>query len=200
MMNASKKTVKGFTIIEMIVVIAIITILLGVLAPSLMVTYRQSRVNSANADAKMVYNAAQTEIIHYMSKDRVSADADKSGFSDSMWISYDPKDGIKFSKQGEVDSAASFETATNGSVAYEIGNKVNRSVSGASNVCWAVYVNNYIVKASVSSNSASSNCIGYYSANKTRADSYSSGNYASTYVSLLKTNSGVYNDYSSPKD
>lgn len=194
MMNTSKKTVKGFTIVEMVVVVAIITILLGVLAPSLMTYYRQSRIRSANADAKMIYNAVQTEVINYMAKDRIASDAKKSGFNNTMWISYEPNVGIKFSKADPKDmiSEANFGAAPDKSVASEIVNKVNCSVSGASDVHWAVCVSNYIVKASVSANNTSSNCIGYYSANKAHADDYSTGNYGSTFVSILKDNCTKY--------
>ena len=198
MMNASKKTVKGFTIVEMIVVIAIITILLGVLAPSLMSTYHKSRVNAANADAKMVYNAVQTEVVRYMAKDRHATDATKSGLDGTVWISYDPNGVIKVCTEVSPSGPDNFVAAPANGVADAIAKKVNRLVSGASDVHWAVCINNYIVKASVSSNGASSNCIGFYSNNKAHAESYSSGTYGSSFVSILQKNSETY-DITSPK-
>jgi type II secretory pathway pseudopilin PulG len=210
MMNANtkKNKVKGFTIVEMIVVVAIIIVLLGVLAPSMMTYYRNSRIKAANADAKMVYNAAQTEIMHYMSKDRKTSDyANSSHFgvragaadSGKVWICYDPTSGGKYKINGGSYAAAngtgdSADAVAASKAAQEVITKVNRMVSGASDVCWSIYVENYIVEASVSANTGTSNCIGYYSANKQQADKYSTGTYNASFNSMLSDFSAKYNE------
>ena len=190
MMNGTKnkRTVKGFTIVEMVVVVAIIIILLGVLAPSMMAYYRSSRLKSANADAKMVYNAAQTEVMHYMNKDRVSTD--KSGFANNVWIAYQPNVGGKFSDLPAVNAASLKSTtdASGGAIASACNQtiaSVNHTVAGASDVCWAVYVNNYIVKSSVSAANTSTNYVGFYSANKQQATETSSSAYRNCYLQVL---------------
>lgn len=200
MMNATKKKVKGFTLIELIVVIAIIGVLLGVIAPSLLNTYRKSRVNSANADAKMIYNAAQTEIMHYLGKDRCSKASEQSGFKQNLWISYEPGVGVSYSIQPTPTTLSTVTTAeinadamSAGKAAHEIATKVNKVVAGASDVNWAICVNNYIVKASVSSTNKNSTCIGYYSANKMHAEGYASGTYSSKYLTMLSDCKGTYN-------
>ena len=57
--------------------------------------------------------------------------------------------------------------------------EVNRTVSGAENKCWAVYINNYIVQGSITADSVTTNYVGYYSARKTSASERTKTPYSS---------------------
>lgn len=186
-MDRKASRVKGFTIVEMVVVIAIIGILLGVLAPSMMAYIRRSRIQAANANAKMVYNAAQTEVQKYINKDRVNP-SNLSGFSGVCVLSYehDSTDTNKANAAKDNALAAVDTTTAAGDAANTVINHVNRTVSGAREINWAVYVENYIVKSAVAAEFMSSRYIGCYSANKAKAMEMSDATYQSIYQDLVE--------------
>ncbi len=74
-----KKSQKGFTLVELVVVIAIIGVLAAILVPSMLNYVKKSRLKTANSNAKTAYNAlaenfAEAETQGYPLKDVLKAD------------------------------------------------------------------------------------------------------------------------------
>lgn len=194
-----KRTAKGFTLIELIIVIAIIGILLGILMPSMMNYYRRSRIQAANADAKMVYNAAQTAAQRFIAQDRMAATP--TGFDGRINVVYTPT-GPLFSAGSSTGG-----TIVDGDAVQELADTVNRTVSGAEEICWAVRVDNYLVKAALAAENTGTTNFGSYSANRqmetldsVRGSSFSFSQGTAVVMSRLDTIQANYDGTPAPSE
>ncbi len=159
-----QRRVKGFTLMELIIVIAIIGVLLGILMPAMSTYFRRSRIQAANANAKMVYNAAQTAVQKEMARDRTATD--ESGFVNSNIR-------ISYNRSGTTMWAADTNPYDTNPIAglsvvscQRVVNSVNRTVSDASQINWAIRIDNYIVKAAVAADNDTTTNVGFFSTNR----------------------------------
>ena len=87
----NRKYLKGFTLVELMVVLAIVAVLAGALIPSMSYFIRNARLKTTNAQAKVVFNAALTVSQEYEAKNLSvlnlnDGDPSKSGLPSTVTI------------------------------------------------------------------------------------------------------------------
>lgn len=153
----TKKTKKGFTLMELVIVLAILGILLAIIVPSWGYFIRRSRERSANAKAKVVFNAAQTEVTRVSMKERPDLNVVNDPTADSVkknaalsniymgsgdfYFYWDGHNGAKVDINGSPVTA---NAASNTSFANGVNN-INNNGEG----CYKIYVSNYNVQSVV---------------------------------------------------
>ena len=145
-----KKKLKGFTLIELIVVIAILGVIIGLLVPNWINMIRKNRIEDQNSRARVVYNAAQTVVQEYRFDERnensgiASVDSVNDGDFIFMW---DCRNG------GVTKCYSILSDGTNEEKSDAFKNafskKINNIFDGYDDTTYKVYVKDYIVQSVV---------------------------------------------------
>ena len=168
----AKRTRKGFTLMELIIVIAIMGILMAIIIPSWGYFIRRARERDANSKAKIVFNAAQTAVTRVCDNERSILNKYNDPNTDSdlkdklekqiymgngeFYFYWNGKKGVKIDASTGAAKDESANSKNNGLLSKSINN-----IAGGEGF-YKIYVNNYNVQSVVYT-------------------SYENGNYKGTY-------------------
>lgn len=135
------KKLKGFTLTELIVVIAIIGILSAIFVPSWLGWITKSKVRRQNNNARVIFSAAQTVVQEYRFRERKLADSAKNIGTGEFYFYWDKDTGASTSGDAAQVADAAFVTS--------FANQVNRIYGEQVETTYRIYVENYMVKSVV---------------------------------------------------
>ncbi|WP_037296803.1 type IV pilin protein [Ruminococcus flavefaciens] len=154
----AKKTKKGFTLMELIIVLVIMGILVAIIVPSWSYFVRRSRERTANSKAKMVFNACQTEVTRVSMKERpliniindpTVSDTKKNEVKADIYMGdgkfYFYWDGKTGTRLDPVDIKNTKPSPANDTSLKNGINNINNNGEGV----YKIYVDNYQVKSVV---------------------------------------------------
>lgn len=188
---------KGFTLIEMIIVLAIIGILLAVLIPSWGFYIQHSRTKAQNNKAKAIFDAAQTVVtdMNFAERKAIAAyekpgatAADKTKALNSIYSHVPGKanefyyywdgvkgyrveaDGTNFATNHPGYTNAEYTAANKSEWDEKIGDSIKRIVD--ENMVYKIYVKDYIVQSVASARFERDSYIGAYPTNLDQIDDW----------------------------
>jgi type IV pilus assembly protein PilA len=155
----AKRTRKGFTLMELIIVIAIMGILMAIIIPSWGYFLRRARERDANSKAKIVFNAAQTAVTRVCDNERsllnkyndptigtdVKDNIEKQIYmgNGEFYFLWNGSNGVKLKSDGVTVDNTDGIALNNGTLSKAINN-----ITGGEGY-YKIYVKNYNVQSVV---------------------------------------------------
>lgn len=184
--SVRKRNISGFTLLEVVIVMGIISILLGVLVPTMRTYMTRSRLNTANSNAKVIFNSLQTIMQEYEFSERSleesmfygtakkgnillycvngMIDMNRCSVNADTGASPQHKDGTAFNFGAGTDNIQSEDIGSNSNSAAPgtLGARMNRLYTDYGTMTWCAYIKDYSVAGVLCATSTNSRYIGGY--------------------------------------
>lgn len=142
--GSKNKRLKGFTLVELVIVIAIIGIMTSIAMPNMIDSVRKSKFNSAYDQARSIFNSAQTIAQKYEIIDKSIFDDDKKLFKGTHYY-------------GNITA-----TEITGETVTEFNDKLKAMNNHLDNCKWVVIIENYKVTHVLWSENGTDTYVGVY--------------------------------------